>query len=116
MPLPEILRRRSTSNRLSSSSSSQESRKRPQKLPLEGFDLKPGVTAELTNEGLHLASSLDDILERNVALGYFMQYLDAVGGGSLMKFWLDVTSFKSAFSVKDCTIVSCSIYFLKDLN
>ena len=114
MPLPEILRRRSSSKQPvmpSSTPADKESRsplKRPQKLPLEDFDLKvPVETLPHTDSGLYLVANIDDILERNVSLGYFMQYLDTVGSGSLMKFWLDVTSFRAAsFSVKECTMVS----------
>ena len=43
---------------------------------------------------------------KNVALGYFLQHLESEGHGSLMKFWLDTSSFKSASIVKRSDIIS----------
>lgn len=90
MPLPEILKRRNKAG-----NSPEKVVKRPQKLPLEGIELESHDEVDHLDQA-RLVTCLDDILFKNVALGYFLQYLDFVGQSSLMKFWLDVSSFQAA--------------------
>ena len=109
MPFPDILKRR---NRASTSEKKDTqttkcSQQRPQKLPLEGIEIDvPGEEPLEHDNATHLVTCLDDILVRNVALGYFLQHLESEGHGSLMKFWLDTSSFKAASIVKRNDIIS----------
>ena len=92
MPLPDILKRRI-------SRKDEENKTRPKlKLPLEGFEVDQTDHKDNNNAGIELVTCIQDILERNVALGYFIQYLNASKNTSLIKFWLDITSFKAASS------------------
>ena len=38
-------------------------------------------------------TSLDDILEQKIGLGYLLQFLISKNQEALIRFWLDVTSF-----------------------
>jgi hypothetical protein len=53
-----------------------------------------------------LSKTLAEVLTDKGALGYFIQYLEAHGGFTLIKFWLDVESFKAAAGARDCTDVT----------
>ena len=90
MPLPDILKRRI-------SRKDEEIKSKPKlKLPLEGFEVDQNDHKDI--HGIELVTCIEDILEKNVALGYFIQYLNASKNTSLIKFWLDITSFKAASS------------------
>ena len=89
MPLPNILKRRTSKN-------VEQKVARPVKLPLEGFDVDQVDHSQENNNGIELVTCIEDILERNVALGYFIQYLNSIKEPSLIKFWLDISSFKAA--------------------
>ncbi|KDR13154.1 hypothetical protein L798_11338, partial [Zootermopsis nevadensis] len=52
-----------------------------------------------------LSKTLAEVLADKGALSYFIQYLEARDGFSLIKFWLDVESFRAAAGAQDC--VSC---------
>lgn len=49
-----------------------------------------------------LSKTLAEVLADKGALGYFIQYLQARGGFSLIKFWLDVENFRAAAGARDC--------------
>lgn len=49
-----------------------------------------------------LSKTLAEVLADKGALGYFIQYLEARDGFSLIKFWLDVESFRAAAGAQDC--------------
>lgn len=92
MPLPDILKRRKNE----AASKSQTEQKSPVKireptLPLDGIEAPLPEKENLTV----LVTCVDDILVRNVALGYFMQFLEAKSEERWIKFWLDVTSFQA---------------------
>ena len=104
MPLPDILKRRRTqpvNNEASQANQNVIGNKRPQKLPLEDIEIETAVVASSDDDAnFRLVTTLEDILLKNVALGYFLQYLDHKDKGSLLKFWLDVSSFKAASLLK----------------
>ena len=93
MPLPDLLKRRT-------SKKEEVKKAKPNlTLPLEGFEVdQTDHKANTINSGIELVTCIEDILDRNVALGYFIQYLNASKNTSLIKFWLDITSFKAASS------------------
>ena len=106
MPFPDILKRRkqSTPDKNNQQKVAPQAQ-RPQKLPLEGIEVDvPDEKTEHDN-ATTLVTCLDDILVKNVALGYFLQHLESEGHGSLMKFWLDTSSFKAASIVKRSDII-----------
>ena len=107
MPFPDILKRRKQSNPdRNNQQKVAPQAQRPQKLPLEGIEVDvPDEKTEHDN-ATTLVTCLDDILVKNVALGYFLQHLESEGHGSLMKFWLDTSSFKAASIVKRSDIIS----------
>lgn len=93
MPLPDLLKRRSKTSSVQSPQKNTQLQ-RPQALPLEGVQVCLESKDQEAIPGL--VTCLDDILLKNVALGYFLQYLESKGASSLMKFWMDVSSFKAA--------------------
>ena len=110
MPFPDILKRKSktsTPEKNNQKPATKSNLQRPQKLPLEGIQVDVLKEHHLENENsTNLVTCLDDILLRNVALGYFLQYLESEGQGALMKFWLDTSSFKAASIAKRNDIIS----------
>jgi hypothetical protein len=49
-----------------------------------------------------LSKTLEEVLADKGAVGYFIQFLEARGGFSLIKFWLDVESFRTAAGDRNC--------------
>ena len=106
MPFSNILKKRKQSTP-DKNNQQKTAPQRPQKLPLEGIEVDiPGEEQTEHDNATHLVTCLDDILVKNVALGYFLQHLESEGHGSLMKFWLDTSSFKAASIVKRSDIIS----------
>jgi len=62
-------------------------------LPLEGFDETLDQVDIAQQDGIQLVTSLDDILEQKIGLGYLLQFLISKNQEALIRFWLDVTSF-----------------------
>ncbi len=111
LPLADILKRRTKSSvvqpdtkNLSPKHSPVKRKSFDVKLPLEEIDhandtKNSTVLSEESrrenNPGLQLVTSLSDVLDRKVALGYFIQYLDSKQQGALIKFLLDTESFQA---------------------
>lgn len=101
MPLPDILKRRKNEvGKLSPEKKSPVKTLEP-KSPLDGIEAPLPENESLTA----LVTCLDDILVKNVALGYFMQFLESRNEERWIKFWLDVTSFQTTIKsqVRSCT-------------
>lgn len=54
-----------------------------------------------TRQSSRLSKTLSEVLTDKGALGYFIQYLDAHGGLSYVRCWLDIESFRSAAQISD---------------
>ena len=100
MPFADILKRRKTSEDKNQSGPTKDKQSPVKKisevrLPLDGFEFE--ISDEVDNidhDGIQLVTCLEDILQRNVSLGYFIQYLESKNQDALIKFWMDVSSFK----------------------
>ena len=100
MPFTDILKRRKTSEDKNQTGPPRDEQSPVKKisevrLPLEGFEFV--ISDEVDNidhDGIQLVTCLEDILQRNVSLGYFIQYLESKNQDALIKFWMDVSSFK----------------------
>ena len=58
-----------------------------------GFDETLDQVDIAQQDGIQLVTSLDDILEQKIGLGYLLQFLISKNQEALIRFWLDVTSF-----------------------
>ena len=100
MPFADILKRRKTSEDKNQTGPPKDKQSPVKKisevrLPLDGFEFE--ISDEVDNidqDGIQLVTCLEDILQRNVSLGYFIQYLESKNQDALIKFWMDVSSFK----------------------
>ncbi|XP_066995812.2 A-kinase anchor protein 10, mitochondrial [Anabrus simplex] len=63
------------------------------------YDASPSGSQKVMSRS-RLSQTLSEILADKGALAYFIQYLDAKDAVALVKFWLDVESFRSASRAK----------------
>jgi hypothetical protein len=115
MPLPDILKKRRKSSTTAATPNKETSGqpKSPVKvprLPLDGFEvinedakIINGHSSAHNFNNAKLVTHVSDILKGNLALDYFIQYLDSRQSGNLIKFWLDIESFRAASVEKSQT-------------
>ena len=125
MPFADILKRRKPSEDRNQPLPTKDKQSPVKKisetrLPLEGIE-NLDVVDNVQHDGIQLVTCLDDILIRNIGLGYLIQFLESKNQDALIKFWMDVSSFITVSRgqtytftdnhVRDCYIVSSFIYF-----
>ena len=97
MPFADILKRRKPSEDRNQPLPTKDKQSPVKKisetrLPLEGIE-NLDVVDNVQHDGIQLVTCLDDILIRNIGLGYLIQFLESKNQDALIKFWMDVSSF-----------------------